>query len=263
LDGSIWVTSGVADAAAIKRSASFTACALYYGRSGELLVVPTSHCQELAALTIDGEGWAAAFEMDRVCAAIGAMGVRDGTVTAVSHTWSTSRRLSVPPHDRLRWEAHLTRLQAELDRPTAGSDAVATALLALLLIDAARLVTGGGTAPAQPRKLLADVAAVIEAHYHRPLSLADVARSVAISPSHLNRVVRQSTGHTVGAWILDRRMEESRRLLLETDRTIESIATSVGYRDLTHFRRHFRRAHRTTPGRWRERARPELARRTR
>ncbi|WP_075335998.1 helix-turn-helix domain-containing protein [Archangium gephyra] len=65
----------------------------------------------------------------------------------------------------------------------------------------------------------------------------------------------KETGLTVGDWLREHRMSEARRCLLETGASIESIASQVGYTDVTHFIRTFRRVHGMTPRAWREQRR--------
>lgn len=64
-------------------------------------------------------------------------------------------------------------------------------------------------------------------------------------------LVRRLTGRTVVDWIVERRLAEARRLLLETDDDVAGITERVGYGDVTHFIRQFRRAHGITPQAWR------------
>jgi AraC-like DNA-binding protein len=64
-------------------------------------------------------------------------------------------------------------------------------------------------------------------------------------------VVRKETGRTVGQWILEYRMAEARRRLRGTDEHVDTIAERVGYADVTHFIRLFRRTHGLTPAAWR------------
>jgi AraC-like DNA-binding protein len=47
-------------------------------------------------------------------------------------------------------------------------------------------------------------------------------------------------------------MAEARRRLRATDERVDAIATRVGYADVTHFIRQFRRAHGMTPSAWRK-----------
>jgi AraC family transcriptional activator of pobA len=67
--------------------------------------------------------------------------------------------------------------------------------------------------------------------------------------------VRRKTGRSMQRWITERRMAQARRLLRETDLTIETIATRVGYRQPSYFIKHFRRDHTVTPAIWRRRTR--------
>lgn len=75
----------------------------------------------------------------------------------------------------------------------------------------------------------------IDANYHLPITLTDVARAVGYSPAYLTSLIGRQTGQTVNRWIIDRRMTAARSLLLETDEVIEQIATQVGYHHAVHF----------------------------
>ena len=104
--------------------------------------------------------------------------------------------------------------------------------------------------------LLAEVFTFIEERYRERISLKDVARAVSLSPGHLTTVVRRKTGRPVQEWISERRMVEARRLLVETDLTVEEVDRRVGYGDAGYFARSFRRSHGATPLSWRRAGRP-------
>lgn len=154
--------------------------------------------------------------------------------------------------DRPAWNARLAALWAELHRDDDGHVDAVAAQLTLLLVALARLAgspdPGAGTR-ADP--LVAEVFDVIEAHYHDGISLADVARTVGLTPGHLTTVVRERTGRTVLEWITERRMAEARRLLLHTELSVARVAGRVGYNDPAYFTRAFRRTHGTPPSAWR------------
>lgn len=99
---------------------------------------------------------------------------------------------------------------------------------------------------------LSEIFDFIEANYHRPIALNDVALAVGYSRSYLNQLVRHQTGKTVYRWIVERRMAEARSLLLETNQTVDQIALAVGYQDASHFFQQFRDLHGTTPQVWRK-----------
>lgn len=111
--------------------------------------------------------------------------------------------------------------------------------------------------PAAPQSIfpsgsqLAEVFEFIEANYHQPISLCDVAQAVGYSPAYLTDLVRRQTGQTVHRWIIKRRMEAAHSLLLETDQTVNQIAEAVGYQDACHFSRQFRQLHNIPPNVWR------------
>ncbi|WP_242040242.1 helix-turn-helix domain-containing protein [Anabaena subtropica] len=104
----------------------------------------------------------------------------------------------------------------------------------------------------QSQPLLSHVFRFIETNYHNSISLREVAEAVSRSPAYLTDLVRRETGKTVLCWIVERRMVEARRLLLETDHSVEQIAEAVGYLDRRHFGRQFLRFHNTTPQTWRK-----------
>lgn len=91
----------------------------------------------------------------------------------------------------------------------------------------------------------------IEAHYNQPISLTDVAQAAGYSPAYLTNLVQTQTGHTVKRWIIERRMAQARFLLSSTSQTVNQIAESVGYTDVSYFVRQFRQFHNNSPQVWR------------
>lgn len=103
----------------------------------------------------------------------------------------------------------------------------------------------------QSQSLMSSVFHFIETHYQHSISLREVAEAVGRSPAYLTDLVRRETGKTVLSWIVERRMAEARRLLLETNQSVEQIAEAVGYFDRRHFSRQFLRLHNAAPQAWR------------
>jgi AraC-like DNA-binding protein len=91
----------------------------------------------------------------------------------------------------------------------------------------------------------------IEANYHQPISLSDVAKAVGYSSAYFTDLVRRETGQTVNQWILKRRLKEACCLLLETNQTVHHIAEALGYQNVGYFFRQFRQYYGTTPQSWR------------
>ena len=63
--------------------------------------------------------------------------------------------------------------------------------------------------------------------------------------------MRQKTGRTVKQWIIERRMDKARQLLLDTEKSVSQIATATGYVDTGYFIRQFKQLHGISPNLWR------------
>jgi AraC family transcriptional regulator, transcriptional activator of pobA len=206
------------------------------------------------------EGWAVFFAPEIVASAElgGSLGWRAHPLLFpfVGRSAGGAQRLRVPPSERPSWSEHVRAIERELGQPRDGSNEAALAHLTLLLISVARISTDlGHNLRIRREPLLAAVFEFIEEHYHEPISLADVAAALGLTPGHLTTVVRRKTGRTTQQWITERRMAEARKLLRQTSLTVEAISARIGYRQPSLFIRHFRRDHSTTPAAWRRTAR--------
>jgi len=159
-------------------------------------------------------------------------------------------------------QAHLTRLLEELRREgtqrTPESGAVIKALILLILAEANRAMRGSQEATGLGTgSLVADALTFIQANCLFPISLKDVAAAVNRAPAHVATTLKKRTGFSVGRWINSGRLAEAARRLVHTDDPMEQIAEHVGWRDVTHFIRQFRKYHGQTPAAWRsERRKP-------
>jgi len=159
----------------------------------------------------------------------------------------------LPRHSRPRRPDLLMQLMHRYtDDYISGSSTPATAghLVALIL---AELAAAASAAPVSGRAahLVGRAEAWIGQHYHRSISTAAIAAALGCNPDHLGRVFRLTTGSTVVEALQARRIGEAQRRLIETADDIAIIARSVGFVDLVHFRRVFRRATGTSPGAFR------------
>ncbi len=164
---------------------------------------------------------------------------------------AADRRVCVPGHERSLWASRIELLEWEIENEAEGYQQAIRAHLTALLIGASRLGAPLTEVAAQVHPAVREMLEVIEEDFEGRLSLEGVARKIGRSPRHLSRLIRDLTGNTVMHWIDERRMEEARRLLLESDHTVETIADRVGYQDTGYFRRRFRRTHGHSPGAWR------------
>lgn len=84
-------------------------------------------------------------------------------------------------------------------------------------------------------------------HYREHIDLSELAGAFFVSRHHLSREFRLHTGTTVISYVNDLRVDQARRLLVETEHPIGRIAEEVGFRTVTHFNRVFRERTGRTP----------------
>lgn len=153
--------------------------------------------------------------------------------------------------DRARWTTHLFALERELSEAGFAFREAAGALLRLMLVDLARQVDPR-LREALPHRtaFLERVFAFIDAQYAQSLRMTDLAAHVHRSPNHITAVVKEATGRSVREWVRERRMAEARVLLMRGG-DVAGVGEQVGYPDVTHFIRQFKRGHGLTPLAWR------------
>ena len=84
-------------------------------------------------------------------------------------------------------------------------------------------------------------------------SLEALASELGTHPSHLVRVFRREYGLPPHRYVVTRRLDRARRLLLE-GMPIAEVAAVAGFHDQSHLTRHFRALLGTTPGAFRSAA---------
>jgi AraC family transcriptional regulator len=88
----------------------------------------------------------------------------------------------------------------------------------------------------------------IEENLCTQITLEALAALVYLSPFHFARCFKASMGLAPHQYVIARRMELAKRLLLTTTLTIAEIAWSIGYENISHFRRVFALHTGVTPG---------------
>lgn len=105
----------------------------------------------------------------------------------------------------------------------------------------------GGLAPWQARR----VAEMIRESLEGKIRLSDMARECGLSVSHFTRAFRSSFGMSPYRWLLERKIDCAKKLLLTSGFSIADVAIGSGFADQTTFTRAFRRIAGDSPARWR------------
>ena len=70
-------------------------------------------------------------------------------------------------------------------------------------------------------------------------------------PAHIHKLF-SLTGTTPRTWLYQLRLDRARGQLLDTDSTVAEISDRVGFRDVSHFSRAFRKRFGVSPAHFRE-----------
>ncbi|MCR8958566.1 AraC family transcriptional regulator [Variovorax sp. S2] len=133
-----------------------------------------------------------------------------------------------------------------VDRRTLAPLAVEEIVLRLLRSEAAAAIRSASAVTKAGARIQAAIA-FMRRHLGRPLSVAEIASHVHMSPSHFAHSFREVAGVTPMRCIRDLRLEEARMLMLGTGLRPGDAAAKVGFESAAHFNRAFRRRFEATP----------------
>lgn len=86
----------------------------------------------------------------------------------------------------------------------------------------------------------------------RHLTISKLARKVGLNSRSLQDCFKHLYGKSIFIYGQELRLEKGRKLLSETDLTIQAIAEECGYREQSNFGTAFRKKYGIGPGEWRK-----------
>jgi AraC family transcriptional regulator len=112
--------------------------------------------------------------------------------------------------------------------------------------------------PAEPTRAVLEAMRHIQRNYAREISLAELSATVHLSPFHLSRRFKQTTGVSPHQYVIEVRVNAARALLDagSGQRSLADIAAAVGFADQSHLTRHFKRHFGVTPSQMRSGVEP-------
>lgn len=91
----------------------------------------------------------------------------------------------------------------------------------------------------------------VREHLHQEFYIGDAAKHVHLSTSYFANLFKKVTGMTFNQFVIQERMEQAKRLLLE-DRQVQEIAEALGYVERRYFSDVFKKYTRMTPSEFKQ-----------
>lgn len=105
--------------------------------------------------------------------------------------------------------------------------------------------------PTKNNELIKKAMVYISQNFHTNITLENVANYVHLHPSYFSTMFKQSIGSSFKEYINMVRIEESKRLLTNTDFSIIDIAIAIGFEDQSYFSKVFKKYTGMTPKQFR------------
>ncbi len=96
------------------------------------------------------------------------------------------------------------------------------------------------------------VRAYIDAHLDQDISLRKLSEIFAVSKEYLSTLFKREQGVTISEYVLSRRMDKAQQLIVTCQIPLSRIPEMVGYMDISHFYKNFKRYFHMTPGAMRD-----------
>lgn len=87
----------------------------------------------------------------------------------------------------------------------------------------------------------------IREHYMEDITLNSISEQVYLNPAYLSVMFKKKTGRSIIEYLTEVRMEEAKKLLVQTDLKMYQIAERVGYNDAAYFSNSFKKYQSMTP----------------
>ncbi len=87
---------------------------------------------------------------------------------------------------------------------------------------------------------------------YREVTLESLSEAFHLSKPYLSKYIKEKAGMTFQEVVKNERMKRARAMLKETNQTVEAIAAEVGYENVEHFNRLFKKGYGMTPVQYRK-----------
>jgi AraC family transcriptional activator of pobA len=207
---------------------------LYFGGPGQL-------SQVLAQVPAHAQGQVLRFADDLLHAA----GTASQLLLSLFHEQPASEPLWLAPEPAAEIAFLLASMHQQADSEPLVREALLRAYLHTLLLRCTSLLRQQVPTPAYPTRpaLFLRFRQLLEQYYTEWKSVTAYADQLCVTPNHLSVSIKRETGRPAGDHIRQRIMLEAQRLATAQDAPLKEIAYQLGFEDVAHFSKLFKRCH--------------------
>jgi AraC-like DNA-binding protein len=167
-----------------------------------------------------------------------------------------ANKLRFSMKEQLEIEKLLNQLLKEIEGKEYGYVSSVRVIFFLLLIKIYRVSLKGNIEEEEPigpiEQKVMEIVNYININYGSDIYLSRVAKLFYISESYLSRIFKKVTAFHMSEYIQIVRIKEAQKLLKETDFKIIEISEKVGFTQIAHFNKTFKKITDTTPLKYRK-----------
>lgn len=153
-------------------------------------------------------------------------------------------------------ESILYEMREEFEKKPGGYSQIMKAHLVRLLIEMFRICKSGEHQrqhlPEYRRLVVQEAVSYIKTNYAQEIDCEQLAERAYLSVNYFRKIFKDITGMTIIEMLQNIRINVACALLEETDLPVSEIAGQVGYTDMKHFYKIFKRAKGVSPGAYRK-----------
>jgi len=100
-------------------------------------------------------------------------------------------------------------------------------------------------------EFISEIILFLHSNYYQKITIDDISREFSTNRTTLSKIFKKSVGKSIISYLIDIRMQIAGKIVINTSCTIQEISERVGYKDITHFSRHFKAYYSECPSKYR------------
>ncbi|WP_223192724.1 AraC family transcriptional regulator [Paenibacillus sedimenti] len=149
------------------------------------------------------------------------------------------------PEEREEIERFFQTLCSEIEKETFGYEWMSVTLLSQMLVRIYRkskhlMELSRIQQPSHSQANVKRILQYLNQNYTENISLADLSKALHLNKYYMCHCFKEVTGYTINNYLMSKRIEEAKKLLLSSDQPIGSISEQLGFNTSIHFSRTFK-----------------------